>query len=172
MAQLFAFYMPSIINAIHIQKLTEIILPSAQNIVGTCRQITILKYQVSSRLVTHPKCIYASTPPAFLILFLTIFNLLILSDIPSFFFLKVLLVSHLTLLTLFHTLGFYFVATAFGPASFEITILSTVHQIMAYVAQHGDLRLPWMKLLIFSNNFLVLVAIIQVSQSSKCFLKF
>jgi hypothetical protein len=76
------------------------------------------------------------------------------------------------LLTLFHTLGFYFVATAFGPASFEITILSTVHQIMAYVAQHGDLRLPWMKLLIFSNNFLVLVAIIQVSQSSKCFLKF
>jgi len=45
----------------YIHYLTEVILPSVQNIVGICKQITIIIfYYVSYRLVTFRKFIYAS----------------------------------------------------------------------------------------------------------------
>jgi hypothetical protein len=46
----------------YFQQLREVILPSIQNAVGICKQITILiHYKVSSMLVTLYDLIYAST---------------------------------------------------------------------------------------------------------------
>jgi len=44
------FCMPNIINAMYTQQVREVILPSVQNILGICKQITILIfYYISSR---------------------------------------------------------------------------------------------------------------------------
>jgi hypothetical protein len=55
------FCLHNIVNTMHIQQLTESILPCVQNIVGSCKYIIILIfYYVTSRLVTLLKFIYAS----------------------------------------------------------------------------------------------------------------
>jgi hypothetical protein len=44
MATCVHFYLPHIINVIYIQQLTEIILPSVQNIVGVHKKIILIFY--------------------------------------------------------------------------------------------------------------------------------
>jgi hypothetical protein len=89
------FCLPNIINVVDTQYLTEVILPSIQNIVGICKQITIrIFHQVCSMFITNLKFIYASIYVFFV---LTVcFRLIIFFTYSLFLFLKVLLVLCLT----------------------------------------------------------------------------
>jgi hypothetical protein len=50
MAQVYVFQSPKIINPVYIPEPAEVINPSIQNVVGCCKQITLLiLYQVSSK---------------------------------------------------------------------------------------------------------------------------
>jgi hypothetical protein len=136
MPQLYTFYLLNSINFVHIQQVREEILSRIQNVVGTCQQITILvRYQVSSTLVTLLCFIYYSVKVCNFLVRTVCCKLMILSFRSSLCLLrKGMLSSRLTLFKLSPLFGSDPVTILIWLVFLDLRVLNILPRTMAYAS--------------------------------------